>query len=54
MMLYKNMKVNGISLNGNMDFFDTVTIILHGDKLVTYQIKICKNYTFLTSIDLMK
>ena len=44
MMLYKNMKVNVCSGDGDTDFFDTDAGVLQGDILAPYLIIICPDY----------
>ena len=43
-MIYKIMKVIVHSCDGDMNFFDFVARVLHGDTLVTYLFIICLDY----------
>ena len=54
MMLYKNMKVNVLSPDGDADFFDIVTGVLQEGTLASYLFIICSDYVLWTLVDLMK
>ena len=54
MMLYRNMKVNIRSLDGDTDYFDIVAGLLQGDTLAPYLFINCLDYGLRTSIDKMK
>ena len=54
MMLYKNMKVNICSPDGDTDYLDIVAGVLKEDTLASYLFIICLDYMLWTSIDLMK
>ena len=54
MMLYKNVKVNVRSPDGDTDKFDIVAGVLQGDTLASYLFIICLYIVLRTSIDLKK
>ena len=54
MMLYKNMKVNVYSPDGDTDYFDIITGLLQGDALAPYLFINYLDYVLRTSIDIMK
>ena len=53
-MLYKNIKVNVRSPNGDRDYFKIVADVLQGGSLAPYMFIICVDYVFRKSIDIMK
>ena len=54
MMLYKDTKVNALSVDEDKDFFDIVTYALQGNTLAPYLFIIYLYYVLRTSMDLMK
>ena len=54
MMLYKNTEVIKRSSDGDTDFFDIVSGVLHGDTVEPFSLTICPNYALQTVIDLME
>ena len=53
-MLYKNMRINIRSPDGDMDYFDIVAGVLQGDTLAPYLFIIYLDYVLQMSIELMK
>ena len=53
-MLYRNLKVQVHSLDGDTDYFDIVTGVLQGDTLAPYLFIICLDYMLRTPIDKIK
>ena len=51
MILYRNTKVKVRSPDGDTEYFDIVTGVLHRDMLAPYLIIICLDYVLRTSID---
>ena len=50
----KNMKSVVRSLDGHIDFPDTIDVVLEGDTLAPYLLIICLDDVQITSIDLIK
>ena len=53
-MLYRNTKVKVRSPDVEIDYFDIVAGVLHGETLAPYVFIICLDYVLRTSIDKMK
>ena len=51
MILYRDTKVKVRSPDGDIDTFDIVAGVLHGDTLAPYLFIICLDYVLRTSID---
>ena len=54
MILYRNTKAKGHSLDGDTDYFNIVAGVLQGDTLAPYLFIICLDYVLRTSIDKIK
>ena len=53
-MFYSSTKVKVCTPNGQTNFFDIVPGVQQGDTLTPYLFKICLDYVFRTSFDLIK
>ena len=54
MMLYKNTKIKVRSPDGDIDYFDIVTVVMQRDTLTPYMFIIYRDYELWRLIDLMK
>ena len=53
-MLYRSTKTKVCSPDRDLDFFNIVAGVLHGDTLAPYSFIICLDYILGTSTDLIK